>query len=48
MKRAQLMNKKRYLKNYINSEEMADYFYDTYYDVEWEEGADFASKINKR
>ncbi len=37
-----------YLKNYINSEEMADYFYDTYYDVEWEEGADFASKINKR
>jgi len=26
-----------YLKNYINSEEMADFFYDTYYDVEWEE-----------
>ena len=37
-----------YLKNYINSEEMADFFYDTYYDVEWEEGPDFASKINKR
>jgi hypothetical protein len=37
-----------YLTNYIKSEEMADYFYDTYFDVEWEEGPDFAVKINKR
>ena len=37
-----------YLNNYINSEEIADFFYNTYYDVEWEESPDFAVKINKK
>jgi len=37
-----------YLKNYINNEEMADYFHDTYFSIEWEEAPDFATKINKR
>jgi len=37
-----------YLSNYINSEEMADNFYETYYAIEWEEAPDFASKINKK
>jgi hypothetical protein len=37
-----------YLGNYIDSEEKADYFHDTYFSVEWEESPDFASKINKK
>lgn len=37
-----------YLTNFIKDEEMADYFYDTYFAVEWEENSDFATKINKR
>jgi len=37
-----------YLKNYIDTEEKADYFHDTYFAIEWEEAPDFARKINKR
>ena len=37
-----------YLKNYISNEEMADYFHDTYYSIEWEEAPDYATKVNKR
>ncbi|MFX0137325.1 MAG: uroporphyrinogen decarboxylase family protein [Candidatus Hodarchaeota archaeon] len=37
-----------YLTNYITSEDMADYFYDTYFSIEWEETPDFATKINKK
>ena len=37
-----------YLGNYIQSEEMAEYFYDTYFSVEWEQTPDFALKINKK
>ena len=37
-----------YLGNYIKNEEMADYFYDTYFDIEWEEVPDFAIKIKKK
>ena len=37
-----------YLGNYIDSEEKADYFYDTYFAIEWEEAPDFARNINKR
>ena len=37
-----------YLKNYIDTEEKADYFHDTYFSIEWEEAPDFARKINKR
>ncbi len=37
-----------YLENYIKTEEMADYFYDTYYSIEWDETTDFALKINKK
>jgi len=37
-----------YVTNYIKTEDQADYFYDTYFDVEWEEAPDFASKINKK
>jgi hypothetical protein len=37
-----------YLTNYIKNEEMADFFYNTYFDIEWEETIDFAMKINKK
>ena len=37
-----------YLKNYIDTEEKADFFHDTYFSIEWEEAPDFARKINKR
>ncbi len=37
-----------YLGNYIDTEEKADYFHDTYFAVEWEEAPDFARNINKR
>ena len=37
-----------YLKNYIDTEEKADYFHDTYFAIEWEEAPDFARYINKR
>ena len=37
-----------YLKNYIDTEEKADYFHDTYFTIEWEEAPDFARYINKR
>ncbi|MFW9936478.1 MAG: uroporphyrinogen decarboxylase family protein [Candidatus Thorarchaeota archaeon] len=37
-----------YLTNYIKNEEMADFFYNTYFDIEWEESIDFAVKINKK
>ncbi len=37
-----------YLGNYIDTEEKADYFHDTYFSVEWEEAPDFARNINKR
>ena len=37
-----------YLRNYIDTEEKADYFHDTYFAIEWEEAPDFARKINKR
>jgi len=37
-----------YLGNYIDTEEKADYFHDTYFAIEWEEAPDFARKINKR
>ncbi len=37
-----------YLKNYIDTEEKADYFHDTYFSIEWEEAPDFARNINKR
>jgi len=37
-----------YLGNYIDSEEKADYFYDTYFTIDWEEAPDFARNINKR
>ena len=37
-----------YLGNYIDSEEKADYFYDTYFAIEWEEAPNFARNINKR
>jgi len=37
-----------YLKNYIDTEEKADYFHDTYFAIEWEEAPDFARNINKR
>jgi len=37
-----------YIGNYIDSEEKADYFYDTYFAIDWEEAPDFAKNINKR
>jgi len=37
-----------YLGNYIDTEEKADYFHDTYFSIEWEEAPDFARNINKR
>jgi len=37
-----------YFENYISTEEMADYFYDTYYSIEWREASDFIPKLNKR
>ena len=37
-----------YLGSYMNTEEKADDFHDTYFAVEWEEAPDFARKINKR
>ena len=37
-----------YLGSYMNTEEKADDFHDTYFDIEWEEAPDFARKINKR
>ena len=37
-----------YLRNYIDTEEKADYFHDTYFAIEWEEAPDFARNINKR
>jgi hypothetical protein len=37
-----------YLKNYLDTEEKADYFHDTYFSIEWEEAPDFARNINKR
>ncbi len=36
-----------YLENYISTEEMADYFYDTYFSIEWREASDFIPKLNK-
>ncbi len=37
-----------YYGNYITNEEMADYFYDTYFSIEWDEAPDFATKVNKK
>ncbi len=37
-----------YLKNYLDTEEKADYFHDTYFAIEWKEAPDFARNINKR
>ncbi|MHA2401303.1 MAG: uroporphyrinogen decarboxylase family protein [Promethearchaeota archaeon] len=37
-----------YLKNYITTEEDADFFYETYYAVEWEENLDLVPKINSK
>ncbi|MBY8987768.1 MAG: hypothetical protein KGD61_04890 [Candidatus Lokiarchaeota archaeon] len=37
-----------YLGNYIDTEEKADYFHDTYFSIEWDEAPDFARNINKR
>ncbi len=37
-----------YLTNYITTEEMADYFYDSYYSVEWEAYPRYVEKVNKR
>jgi uroporphyrinogen-III decarboxylase len=37
-----------YLGNYIDSEEKADYFHNTYFSIEWEEAPNFARNINKR
>ncbi|MHA2038419.1 MAG: uroporphyrinogen decarboxylase family protein [Promethearchaeota archaeon] len=36
-----------YYGNYITTEEMADYFYDRYYAIEWEENSNFIPKLNK-
>ena len=36
-----------YYENYISTEEMADYFYDTYYSIKWEENSKFIPKLNK-
>jgi len=36
-----------YYGNYISTEEMADYFYDTYYSIKWEENSKFIPKLNK-
>jgi len=36
-----------YYENYITTEEMADYFYDRYYSIEWEENSNFIPKLNK-
>ncbi|MHA1988115.1 MAG: uroporphyrinogen decarboxylase family protein [Promethearchaeota archaeon] len=36
-----------YYGNYITTEEMADYFYDRYYSIEWEENSNFIPKLNK-
>ncbi|MHA1255042.1 MAG: uroporphyrinogen decarboxylase family protein [Promethearchaeota archaeon] len=37
-----------YMGPYMNTEEKADYFHDTYFAIEWEEAPDFAININKR
>jgi len=37
-----------YMGNYMNTEEKADYFHDTYFSIEWEEAPNFARNINKR
>lgn len=37
-----------YLKNYLDTEEKADYFHDTYFAIEWEEAPGFARNVNKR
>jgi hypothetical protein len=37
-----------YYGNYIKDEEMADYFHETYFAVEWDEAPDYATKINKK
>jgi hypothetical protein len=37
-----------YISNYITNEDMADYFYDTYFSIEWDEVPDYATKINKK
>ena len=37
-----------YMGPYMNTEEKADYFHDTYFSIEWEEAPDFARNINKR
>jgi len=37
-----------YLKNYLDTEEKADYFHETYFAIEWEEAPNFARNINKR
>ena len=37
-----------YLGSYMDTEEKADYFHETYFSIEWEEAPDFARKINKR
>ncbi|MHA2287598.1 MAG: uroporphyrinogen decarboxylase family protein [Promethearchaeota archaeon] len=37
-----------YIGNYIDTEEKADYFHDTYFAIEWEEAPDFARNVNKR
>jgi len=37
-----------YMGPYMNTEEKADYFHDTYFSIEWEEAPNFARNINKR
>ncbi len=37
-----------YLTNYIKTEEMADFFHDTYYSIQWEEVPDFVAKTNQK
>ena len=36
-----------YLGSYMNTEEKADYFHETYFSIEWGEAPDFARKINR-
>ena len=37
-----------YIRSYMDTEEKADYFHETYFAIEWEKAPDFARKINKR
>ena len=37
-----------YIRNYITTEEMADFFYETYWNIEWRPTIRYAERVNKK